>query len=48
MGQDGDPEENWTVVRNAIHFSAVDTLGHKSRIWFDEKDKEIRGLLEDK
>ena len=27
---------------------AVDTLGHKSRIWFDEKDKEIRGLLEDK
>ena len=45
-----DPEENWTFFRNAVHFSAVDTLGHTSRKhqdWFDENDEEIRGLLEE-
>ena len=46
-----DPEENWTVFLNAVHSSAVDTLGHTSRKhqdWFDENDEEIQDLLEDK
>ena len=25
-----DLEENWTVLRNAVHSSAIDTLGHTS------------------
>ena len=39
-----DPEENLPVFRNAVHSSAVDTLGHASREhqdWFDENDDEI-------
>ena len=43
-------EENWTFfrhVRNAVHASAVDAMGHTSRKqqdWFDEYDTEIQGL----
>ena len=39
------------VFRNAIHSSAVDTLGHTSRKhqdWFDENDEEKRSLLKKK
>ena len=39
-----DPEENLTAFRNAFHFSAVDTLGQKSRKHqdsFDENGEEI-------
>ena len=46
-----DPEENWTVFRNAVYSLAVDTLRHASRKyqdWFDENDEEIRSLLEEK
>ena len=45
-----DPEENWTVFRNAVHSLAVDTLGYSSRKqqdWFDENDEEIQVLLEE-
>ena len=43
-------EENWTFfrhVRNAVHASAVDAMGHTSRKqqdWFGEYDTEIQGL----
>ena len=46
-----DPEENWTVFRDTIHSSALDSLGPVSRKhqhWFDENDEEIQGLLEEK
>ena len=46
-----DPEDNWTVFKDTIHSSAMDSLGPVSRRhqdWFDEHDKEIQGLLEEK
>ena len=46
-----DPEENWTVFRDTVHSSAIDSLGPVSRRhqdWFDENDEEIQGLLEEK
>ena len=44
----GNPEENWTVFRNAVHSSAVDTYAScKHQNWFDENDEEIQGPLEE-
>ena len=46
-----DPEENWTVFRDTVHSSAMDSLGpvfRKHQDWFDENDKEIQGLLAEK
>ena len=46
-----DPEENWTVFRDTVQSSAMDSLGPVSRKhqdWFDESDEEIQGLLEEK
>ena len=46
-----DLEENWTVFRDTVHSSAMDSLGPVSRKhqdWFDENDEEIQGLLEEK
>ena len=46
-----DPEENWTIFRDTVHSSAMDSLGPVSRKhqdWFDENDEEIQGLLEEK
>ena len=46
-----DPEENWTVFRDTIHSSAMDSLGPVSRKhqdWFDANDEEIQGLLDEK
>ena len=46
-----DVDENWTVFRDTIHSSAMDFLGPISRKdldWFDENDKEIQGLMEEK
>ena len=46
-----DPEENWTVFRETVHTSAMDSLGPVSRNhqgWFDENDEEIQGLVEEK
>ena len=46
-----DQEENWTVFRDTIHSSAMDSLGPVSRKhqdWFDENGEEIQGLLEEK
>ena len=46
-----DPEENWTVFRDTIHSSAMDSLGpvpRKHQDWFDENEEEIQGLLEEK
>ena len=45
-----DLDESWTVFRDTVHSSAMDSLGpvsrkHKDR--FDENDEEIQGLLED-
>ena len=43
-----DVDESWTVFRDTIHSSAMDSLGPGSRKhqdWFDENDKEIQGLL---
>ena len=45
-----DPEETWTVFRDTVHSSAMDSLGpvfRKHRDWFGENDKEIK-LLEGK
>ena len=44
-------DESWTVFRDTVYSSAMDSLGpvsHKNQDWFDEDDKEIRGLLEEK
>ena len=46
-----DPEENWIVFRDTVHYSAMDSLGPVSRKhqdWCDENDEEIQGLLEEK
>ena len=46
-----DVDESWTVFRGTVHSSAMDSLGPVSREhqdWFDENDKEIQGLLEEK
>ena len=46
-----DVDESWTVFRDTSHSSAMDSLGPVSRKhqdWFDEIDKEIQGLLEEK
>ena len=42
---------SWTVFRDTVHSSAMDSLGPVSRKhqdWFDENDKEIQGLLVEK
>ena len=47
----GDPEENWTVFRDTVYSSAMDSLGPVSRKhhdWFDKNDEEIQGFLEEK
>ena len=46
-----DVDESWAVFRDTVHSSAMDSLGPVSRKhqdWFDENDKEIQGLLEEK
>ena len=46
-----DVDESWTVFRDTIHSSAMDSLGpvyRKHQDWFHENDKEIQGLLEEK
>ena len=46
-----DADETWTIFRDTIISSAMDSLGPVSRKhqdWFDENDKEIQGLLEEK
>ena len=46
-----DPEENWTVFRDTVHSSAINSLrpvSRKHQDWFDENDEEIQGLLEEK
>ena len=46
-----DVDESWTIFRDTVHSSAMDSLGPVSRKhqdWFDENDKEIQGLLEEK
>ena len=46
-----DQEENWTVFRDTIPSSAMNSLGLvscKHQDWFDENGKEIQGLLEEK
>ena len=46
-----DVDESWTIFRDTVHSSAMDSLGPVSRKhedWFDVKDKEIQGLLEEK
>ena len=46
-----DVDESWRVFRDTFHSSAMDSLGPVSRRhqdWFNEKDKEIQGLLEEK
>ena len=45
-----DVDESWTVFRDTVHSSAMDSLGPvscKHQDWFDENDKEIQGLLEE-
>ena len=44
-------EENWTVFRDTVSASAMDSLGTvscKHHDWFDKNDEEIQGLLEEK
>ena len=44
-------DESWTVFRDTVHSSAMDSLGPVSRKhqdWFDKNDKEIQGLFEEK
>ena len=46
-----DVDEGWTVFRDTVHSSAMDSLGpvfRKHQDWFDENDNEIQGLLEEK
>ena len=44
-------DDSWAVFRDTVHSSTMDSLGPVSRKhqdWFDENDKEIQGLLEEK
>ena len=44
-------DENWTVFRDTVYASAIDSLGQVSRKhqnWFDENDEAIQRLLEEK
>ena len=44
-----DVDESWTVFRDTVHSSAMNSLGPVSRNhqeWFDENDKKFQGLLE--
>ena len=44
-----DADESWTVFRDTVHSSAMESLGPASRKdqdWFDENDKEIQDLEE--
>ena len=44
-------DESWTVFRDTVHSSAMDFLrpvSRKNQDWFDENDKGIQGLLEEK
>ena len=46
-----DPDENWTVFRDTVHSSAMESLepgSSKHQDWFYENDEEIQGLLEEK
>ena len=46
-----DVDESWTAFRDTVQSSAMESLGPVSRKpqdWFDENDKEIQGLLEEK
>ena len=46
-----DPEENWTVFRDTVNSSAMDSLGpisRKHQDWFDENDEKIPGIVEEK
>ena len=44
-------DESWTVFRDTVHSSAMDSLRpvtRKHQDWFDENNEEIQGLLEGK
>ena len=46
-----DVDESWTVFRDTVYSSPMDSLGPvslKHQEWFDDNDKEIQGLLEEK
>ena len=46
-----DVNKRWTVFRDTVHSSAMNSLGPvscKHQDWFDENAKEIQGLLEEK
>ena len=46
-----DVDESWTVFRDTVHSSAIDSLGPvycKHQDWFDENDKEMQRILEEK
>ena len=46
-----DVDESWTVFKDTVYSSAINSLGlvsRKHQDWFDENDKEIQGLLEEK
>ena len=46
-----DVDVSWTVFRDIVHSSAMDSIGPvsgKHQNWFDENDKEIQGILEEK
>ena len=46
-----DVDESWTIFRDTVHSSAMDSLGpvfRKHQDWFDENDNEIKGLFEEK
>jgi hypothetical protein len=46
-----DIEESWVIFRNVLYQQTEATLGHtakKHQDWFDEHDKEIQELLQDK
>ena len=46
-----DLDENWTVLRDTVYSSAMDSLGQVSRKhqdWFDENDEKIQGISGEK
>ena len=46
-----DLDEYWTVFRDTVYSSALDSLepvSRKLQEWFKENDEEIQGLLEEK